>query len=286
MLRSATAWIRSITSVRGRVAEQVRVAALQLQVLLDRHRRRIFETPTTSPSLCLEDREQPGLLGQPRDPDRVARGASPSRAGRARRCGCSGRRGTPSPARPCTRGRAARRRSPWPRRGSRAPSRSAARSCPGRRRCRAASPTRLRVRGPRRGRRRARALHAGVHVGLVVVADEEHVVVSLEHPRQAGEADVHGAAVAPLADHPHVGRGPSTFSAAAMPVATAGALPNSEWIQGSCQEDSGNGVEKTSRQPVALAAIILPSGGPHRRVERVARARAPRRIPGRRGGRR
>ena len=39
-------------------------------------------------------------------------------------------------------------------------------------------------------------LHAGVHVGLVVVADVEHVVVALEHARQAAEADVGGAAVA------------------------------------------------------------------------------------------
>ncbi len=28
-----------------------------------------------------------------------------------------------------------------------------------------------------------------------------------------------------------------------------------EWIHGSCHDDSGYGVEKTSRQPVALAAI-------------------------------
>ena len=48
---------------------------------------------------------------------------------------------------------------------------------------------------------------------------------------------------------------PLTFIAAAIPVATEGALPNREWIQGSCHDDSGNGVEKTSRQPVALAAI-------------------------------
>ncbi len=30
-----------------------------------------------------------------------------------------------------------------------------------------------------------------------------------------------------------------TFSAAAMPVPTAAALPNSEWIHGSCHEVSG-----------------------------------------------
>ena len=32
---------------------------------------------------------------------------------------------------------------------------------------------------------------------------------------------------------------PLTFIAAAIPVATAGALPKSEWIQGSCHDDSG-----------------------------------------------
>ena len=32
---------------------------------------------------------------------------------------------------------------------------------------------------------------------------------------------------------------PFALSAAATPVATAGALPNSEWIQASCQDDSG-----------------------------------------------
>ena len=52
---------------------------------------------------------------------------------------------------------------------------------------------------------------------------------------------------------------PLAFSAAATPAATAGALPNSEWTHGSCQELSGYGVEKTSRQPVALTVIILPS---------------------------
>ena len=55
-------------------------------------------------------------------------------------------------------------------------------------------------------------------------------------------------------------------------MATAGALPNSEWIHGSCHDVSGYGVEKTSRQPVALAAIELAVGRAHRGVERVARA--------------
>ena len=55
-----------------------------------------------------------------------------------------------------------------------------------------------------RGRGGARALHAGVHVRLVVVTDVEHVVVSLEHPGQAREADVHGPAIAALRDDAHV----------------------------------------------------------------------------------
>ena len=49
---------------------------------------------------------------------------------------------------------------------------------------------------------------------------------------------------------------PLARSAAATPVATAGALPNSEWIHGICQDVSGYGVENTSRQPVELTAII------------------------------
>ena len=83
------------------------------------------------------------------------------------------------------------------------------------------------------------ALHAGVHVGLVVVADVEHVVVALEHPRQAAEADVGGAAVAALRDDAHVVAALAPACAAATPVATAAALPNSEWIHGICHEVSG-----------------------------------------------
>ena len=65
---------------------------------------------------------------------------------------------------------------------------------------------------------------------------------------------------------------PLTLSAAAIPVATAGAFANSEWSQGSCHDDSGYGVENTSRQPVALAAMSLPFGRAHRGVEDVAGA--------------
>ena len=52
---------------------------------------------------------------------------------------------------------------------------------------------------------------------------------------------------------------PLAFSAACTPVATAGAFANSECSHGSCQDVSGYGVENTSRQPVALTAITLPS---------------------------
>ena len=58
-----------------------------------------------------------------------------------------------------------------------------------------------RVRGRRR---RPGPLDAGVHVALVVVADEEHVVVALEHPGQAAEPDVDRAAVTRLGDDAHV----------------------------------------------------------------------------------
>ena len=52
---------------------------------------------------------------------------------------------------------------------------------------------------------------------------------------------------------------PVALSAAATPDATAGPLPNRECSHGSCQDDSGYGVENTSRQPVELTATSLPS---------------------------
>src|SRR6266567_1957925 len=52
---------------------------------------------------------------------------------------------------------------------------------------------------------------------------------------------------------------PLAFSAAATPVATAGALPNSECSHAIRQDVSGYGVENTSRQPVALTAITWPA---------------------------
>ncbi len=52
---------------------------------------------------------------------------------------------------------------------------------------------------------------------------------------------------------------PLARSAAATPAATAGPLPNSECNHGSCHDDSGYGVENTSRQPVELTATSFPS---------------------------
>ena len=52
---------------------------------------------------------------------------------------------------------------------------------------------------------------------------------------------------------------PLARRAATTPVATAGALPNSECSQGTRQDVSGYGVEKTSRQPVALTTTSWPS---------------------------
>jgi hypothetical protein len=51
---------------------------------------------------------------------------------------------------------------------------------------------------------------------------------------------------------------PWAFSADATPVATEAALPNSECSHGTCHADSGYGVVKTSRQPVALTTTRSP----------------------------
>ena len=65
---------------------------------------------------------------------------------------------------------------------------------------------------------------------------------------------------------------PLTFSAAAMPVATAGALPNSEWIQGSCHERLGVRRREDLEAAGRVGGDQLAVGGAHRGVERVAGA--------------
>ena len=49
----------------------------------------------------------------------------------------------------------------------------------------------------------AGALHAGIHVRLVVVADIKHVVIALEHARQAAQPDVRRTSIAALRDNSH-----------------------------------------------------------------------------------
>ena len=60
------------------------------------------------------------------------------------------------------------------------------------------------LRGGRSCRRRRcrRTLHAGIHIGLVVVADIEHIVITLKHARKAAEADIGRAAVAAHGNDP------------------------------------------------------------------------------------
>ena len=94
MLRSARAWIRATTSGRPVVAEEVGVAPLRPQVVLDRD---LAPDPGHLGDLAvlgLEDREEPALLGQPGQPDGVGGRGTASRAGRARGRGGSGRRGS------------------------------------------------------------------------------------------------------------------------------------------------------------------------------------------------
>jgi hypothetical protein len=55
------------------------------------------------------------------------------------------------------------------------------------------------------GRRRRRALHTGIHVGFVIVADVEHIIVALEHSRETAEADVRRSTVAALRNGSHFG---------------------------------------------------------------------------------
>ena len=123
--------------------------------------------------------------------------------------------------------------------------------------------------GGRRGG--ARSLDAGVHIGLVVVTDEEHVVVSLEHPREAAEADVERAAVAALADDADVlaplgperrGDAGAERRSVAEEGVDPGHLPGALRVGGREDLEAARGV---GRDQPAL-------GGPHRGVEHVAGA--------------
>ena len=143
---------------------------------------------------------------------------------------------------------------------------------------------RLRVGGARTGRRRTRALHAGVHVRLVVVTDVEHVVAALEHPREGAEADVDGAAVTTLGDdalvaslHPERRRDAGRHGGGVREERVdPRQLPRRLRVRR--RED----LEATGRVRRDQASVRLPASPRRARIGR----RAPRRIPDRRGGRR
>ena len=135
---------------------------------------------------------------------------------------------------------------------------------------------------PRRRRGAARALHAGVHVGLVVVTDEQHVVVALEHPRQAGHPDVGRAAVTALADDahvvaaldPHRGRDPARHRGGVGEQRVQPRHPPRGLGVGRGEDLQAAGRVGGDQLPAARRASRRPARSGHR---------APRRSPGRRG---
>ena len=253
MFRSALGLDLRSACLVPRRAEQVREALLQLQVLVTGTCRRIGCAGDLA-VLGLEQREQARFDREPRERS-CPRAPSPSRAGTARRCGCSARRGSPSRASPWPRGRAGSRRSPSRRRECACAMAISGTFLPVPKTLPGGGADGRRGRGARRRRRRARALHAGVHVRLVVVADVEHVVVALEHSRTGSRSRC-----------PWCRRRRPARSRARRRVPGAHAPPRrrrrrprrcrtASGSTGSATSVSGYGVENTSRQPVALTAI-------------------------------
>ena len=123
----------------------------------------------------------------------------------------------------------------------------------------------------RRRRRRARTLHAGVHVRLVVIADIEHVVVAFEHAGQAAEADVGRAAVTALRDDAHAG-------AAQRPLRRGDARRDRRRIAeqrvnpGNLPRSLRIGRRENFQASGRVDCDQLVAGRLHRRIDRVARA--------------
>ena len=258
MVRSAWAWIRSITSSRrsgvNRCANRfcARRYGLDGLEVPDRRRR------TTSPRSASYTREQPALGGGPCQPHCLVRARAPAeRAGHQH----------VQVARPAERhrlldlglevaqvgdrggrhvGDLVGHRDP---RGVLALPELVARR----------RPHGLRRRRPGRSGGRAGALDAGVHVRLVVVADVEHVVVALEHARQARRSRCRPCRRLRPGPRPGCRPCPAPAAPRRPPSRPLAALPNSECSQGTCQDDSGYGEENTSRQPVALTVTSRPS---------------------------
>ncbi len=135
MLASAIAWIRATRSGRPGSPKRWPEPALEAQVRLDGLVAADRGGAGDLPRLRLEHGEEPGLLGEAGDPDRVARLRAPTERARHEDVEIARPADAHGPRRPCPRGRAGPRPSPWRRRGSRAPSRGAAGPCPARREC-------------------------------------------------------------------------------------------------------------------------------------------------------
>ncbi len=50
----------------------------------------------------------------------------------------------------------------------------------------------------------ARALNPGVHIGLIVIADIQHVIIAFEHSGKTTKSDVHGCPITSLRNDPHI----------------------------------------------------------------------------------
>ena len=202
MLRSASAWMRRQHLGLAGAGEEMREALLRPQVRFDRHAVADLRHRRDFAMLGFEDREDAGLARQPRQLDRVLAGRAPAQrawhqdvqVARAvqghRRLDLFLKVAQVSHGGGGDVGNLVRHGDPR--------QVLALAECRARRRA-----DRHRGRRARRRRRGRAALHAGVHVGLVVVTDVEHVVVALEQARQTAEADVGGAAVAALGDDAH-----------------------------------------------------------------------------------
>ena len=180
------------------------VAFLGLQVLLDRHLAADRCRRDDFPVLSLEDGEHPALGRQPGDLQGVARRRPPAQRARhedmqvSRPAQLHGTRHLRLQITDISHGR-------------RCHIRDLVRHCQTRHvlalaeRAAWLGPHSLGRHGACGRRGGPRPLHAGVHVGLVVVADVEHVIVALEHAGQGPEADIHGGAIPALAHDPDIG---------------------------------------------------------------------------------
>ena len=258
MFRSALAWMRSITSSRRTGVNRCAYRFWSA---------RYSSTGTGAGSgvadddlaaLGLEDGEQPLSVAS-----RAIRTVSlaarcPSRAGTAPARAGSARRASPWPSPPWPRGRAGPRRSPWRRTGSRGPSRCAARPCPGRRRCRGA---RRRPAWSRSGRPAGSRPSAARRCSCSPRCRSRRTSTS---SLRSNIPDRHAKPMStvppspPWRDDADVVACPVARSAGRDAGGDRGRVAE-QGVQPATRHDvSGNGVEKTSRQPVALTVTILP----------------------------